>query len=290
MVSSALLWTLRLLRSEPPVRAEVAVNSTPLTFHAKQGSAAWHLSLRLRPPPPSGALSSARISHIMDQGAWLAAALESGSRAEREAAYELVAAKIGAGVAGPVSRDDATALAVAFAPPLVAAVLSAPASKVDLEEWRRASLLLVEMCRLDTVAVCGVLCIPDEPDSATPRIIAAWEATDSVLAEMLNKDPSRWDTGDAITASMQLAYWAALFEVGATACVDRGVEGVERLEKGVEGWEMTFCTSFVGTGPYTPIRAAVPDHPRPASRAGWAAGCRVGWRLDALELRRDKQP
>ena len=192
--------------------------------------------------------------------------------------------------ASAADRARAVTLCVACAGPLIGAVLCAPEAAVGVAEWRRASLLLVEMCRLDTVAVCGVLCIPDEPDSATPRIIAAWEATDSVLAEMLNKDPSRWDTGDAITASMQLAYWAALFEVGATACVDRGVEGVERLEKGVEGWEMTFCTSFVGTGPYTPIRAAVPDHPRPASRAGWAAGCRVGWRLDALELRRDKQP
>jgi hypothetical protein len=182
----------------------------------------------------------------MDEAARLAAALESGSRAEREAAYELVGAKIRAGAAGPVSREDAVALAVGFASPLLDFVLSAPASKVELDEWQRASLLLVEMCmsRLDSIVVCGSAIRGD--DSGTPRILKPYMSTDNVLAQTLGKDASRWTRDDAITAALSCSFYCCFWEVGATACVDA------YAEMNPEDFENSFVGKFLGCPPYLP--------------------------------------
>ena len=72
----------------------------------------------------------------------IAAALAEGEAEEREAAY----ATMLSAVRGSGGKEQAVALAAACAKPLIVSVLCAPASRIAATEWRRASLLLYELC------------------------------------------------------------------------------------------------------------------------------------------------
>lgn len=85
-------------------------------------------------------------------GKQIAAVLASGSSEEREAEYVKLEQKITS--AGGSSKQSAIELAAACVRPLIRSVLCAPASRVNADEWKRASLLLYAMCQLDTFTIC----------------------------------------------------------------------------------------------------------------------------------------
>ncbi len=95
-------------------------------------------------------------------------------------------------------------------PVRIVSVLCAPASKVGHAEWVRASLLLCEMGKLDSV-VLSELYRPNE--EGTALLYTIFEAPSSVFAEMLAKESSEWTCDDAILASANMAAhvlaWAA---------------------------------------------------------------------------------
>ena len=94
----------------------------------------------------------------MDAGA-IAVMFAEGDAEERERSYAAVEAVVrGAPPAGS-GRGEAVAFTAACVKPLIAviaSVLCAPAVKVGEEEYRRASLLLYEMCKLDLLVVSAV--------------------------------------------------------------------------------------------------------------------------------------
>ena len=88
----------------------------------------------------------------MDAGP-IAVMFAEGDAEERERSYAAVEAVVrGAPPAGS-GRGEAVAFTAACVKPLIASVLCAPAVKVGEEEYRRASLLLYEMCKLDLLVV-----------------------------------------------------------------------------------------------------------------------------------------
>ena len=93
-----------------------------------------------------------------DEAARITVVLADGSTEEREAAYASLESTVRAAESGgretEAEREQAVALAVACVKPLVTSALCAPASRVGVTEWQRASLLLAEMAKLD-IAVCG---------------------------------------------------------------------------------------------------------------------------------------
>jgi hypothetical protein len=92
------------------------------------------------------------VGAAMDAGA-IAVMFAEGDAEERERSYAAVEAVVfGAPPAGS-GRGEAVAFTAACVKPLIASVLCAPAVKVGEEEYRRASLLLYEMCKLDLLVV-----------------------------------------------------------------------------------------------------------------------------------------
>eukprot|EP01050_Picozoa_sp_SAG11_P016559 SAG11_NODE_2274_length_3591_cov_3.168671_4_plen_120_part_00 len=96
----------------------------------------------------------------MDPEAVAAALAEDGAE-ERASAYSAIQAAV---------RDGVTAFVVACVQPLIMSVLRAPASKVGVEEWRRVSLLLYEMVKVDDMAVSAEMMRPNDAGtcSCTP--------------------------------------------------------------------------------------------------------------------------
>ena len=94
-----------------------------------------------------------------DEATRITVVLADGSTEEREAAYASLESTVRAAESGRRETEaeretEAVALAVACVKPLVTSALCAPASRVGVTEWQRASLLLAEMAKLD-IAVCG---------------------------------------------------------------------------------------------------------------------------------------
>eukprot|EP01046_Picozoa_sp_COSAG06_P041178 COSAG06_NODE_5080_length_3740_cov_20.335347_3_plen_444_part_00 len=128
-----------------------------------------------------------------------------GSAAEREAAYahllRLEAEHFNATASAATSGDEVAEVAVACASPLCA-VLCKPASEVDVTEYHRAWQVLTALCGVDPARVGGECCKPDQVN-----VYSAWMAPDSVLGEMLAKDPATLTSKDALTAGCA---WAPL--------------------------------------------------------------------------------
>jgi len=145
----------------------------------------------------------------------IAAALADGSAEEREAAYAAIeAAVLRAAPPSAAARDeDSAALVIGAANPIVRSVLCAPASRIGLEEWRRASLLLFEMTKIDMLSVCAELWRRDE--HGVLAFFNVWTAPDSVLAEMVAKEPGTWGREDALTAALNMAAILPMWCVGA---------------------------------------------------------------------------
>jgi hypothetical protein len=174
----------------------------------------------------------------------LAAALASGSREEREAAYATIEGVVrgAASTPGESNKPQALALAVACARPLVVSVLSASASDVGRDEYIRASVLLREMTKLDMVAVCAEMWRKDDEDSMP--FIGLWTSKDTCFAAMLAKGPSGWNADDAILAASNLAGFVPLLSAGISAVlVQAGVGEVEWM-----GAWMQFCP-YIGDNP-----------------------------------------
>ena len=114
-------------------------------------------------------------------------ASEQSSAAEREAAYVSIESCLRAAAegGGDDTRLAAVELAVACSEPLASSVLCAPSSRVGAVEWRRASLLLVEMAKLDPIAVCGKTIRRN--DEGSKPVFAVWTASGTAFAEMLAK-------------------------------------------------------------------------------------------------------
>jgi hypothetical protein len=155
------------------------------------------------------------------------AALAQGGAEERERAYATIE---GAVRAAPASSDSgkgqAIALAVACVRPLVESVLCAPASKVGEAEYRRAAVLLYEMCKVDMVAVVAETYRKD--DEGVILWIKTYTAPDTVFAAMVAKDPRAWTRDDAITAAVHSVQWGVTCAVGCTAVfAEAGLDEME---------------------------------------------------------------
>ena len=138
----------------------------------------------------------------------VAAALAGDGAEQRAAAYAAIEAAV---------RDRGTSFVVACAQPLIVSVLCAPASKVGVAEWQRASLLLAEMVKLDGIAVGAELLRIDNTSgvrrSSSHIAITAATASDNVFEAMMAKEPSQALPITAVqvfvTAAVA-AVWAAL--------------------------------------------------------------------------------
>ena len=92
--------------------------------------------------------------------------------------------------ASSADRAQAVRLCVACAGPLIQAVLCAPEATVGVAEWRRASLLLYEMCKLDALAVSAELWRKDE--TGVSLLLQSYAAPGTVLAAVVAKEPGEW--------------------------------------------------------------------------------------------------
>ena len=144
----------------------------------------------------------------------IAAALADGGAEEREAACVAIEAAVLRAAPSAAARDEeSAALVIASANPIVRHVLCAASSRIGLEEWRRASLLLFEMTKIDMLSVCAELWRRDE--HGVLAFFNVWTAPDSVLAEMVAKEPSEWGREDALTAALNMAAILPMWCVGA---------------------------------------------------------------------------
>ena len=173
----------------------------------------------------------------------IAAALAEGGGEEREAAY----ATLEGAVRGSDGREQAVALAVACVKPLIVSVLCAPASRIAATEWRRASLLLYELCKLDFITVCGEMARKDE--TGVPLWIRIDTAPNTVFAAMIAKAPSEGTRDDASTAA-----------VGAAPILPMLVPGADAVMAEAGGRTIEFMGMWFTVSPY------LADNPQPADR------------------------
>jgi hypothetical protein len=164
----------------------------------------------------------------MDPGAVAAALAEDGAE-QRAAAYSAIQAAVRGG-----GTSD---FVVACVQPLIVSVLCAPAAKVGAEEWRRASLLLYEMVKLDDMAVSAEMMRPN--DAGHLQLYTVWTQPGNVFAEMLAKDPSQWDHDDAMTAATNMSAHMAMWAIGGFHVWEQA--GVE---------DMAGMLEYVGSQPY----------------------------------------
>jgi len=129
----------------------------------------------------------------------LAAQIASSSAEEREAAYAAIERSVASSHArSGGGRAAAAALAVACARPMLQSVLCAPASRVGAEEYVRAATLLIDMHKVDVLAVSTEAWRHDE--NALPLVGAIFVAPDTALAAVLAKE--EWTQADAILCAV----------------------------------------------------------------------------------------
>jgi hypothetical protein len=151
----------------------------------------------------------------------ITAAIAAHGVAEREAAYVLVehiVREAGHPASTVAAKQQAVALGVACVQPLIKFVLCAPESKVDVPEWRRVSLLLYEMCKLDAMAISVAMWRKDE--NGVLLFLNIYDAPDTVLASLVAKASSELTRDDAITACAHVAHIVPMWTVGGTAVCD----------------------------------------------------------------------
>ena len=174
---------------------------------------------------------------LASEAAMIAEALANGSVEEREAAYVTVEGAV---------KAEAVAYVVACVRPIIQFVLSAPANRVGVAEWRRASLLLFAMEKLDDIAVCTEMHRKD--DDGNILFYTMYTTPDTVWAAVLAKEPSAWDRDDALSISYSLAHYVPTFALGTDAVL---------AEAGVGG--MDYMGLFLAVGPWWAV-------PKPADR------------------------
>eukprot|EP01050_Picozoa_sp_SAG11_P005349 SAG11_NODE_372_length_10036_cov_8.820871_11_plen_292_part_00 len=175
----------------------------------------------------------------------ITAAIAGGGVAEREAAYtsvERTVREAGHPAATAAANAQAVALGVPCVRPLIESVLCAPESKVGVSEWRRASLLLYEMCKLDPLALSVAMWRKDE--NGVLLFLNVYTAPDTVLAAVVAKVPSGHTRDDAITLCAHNAHIVPMWTVGGTAVMD--VAGVLETE---------FIAQWMDKNPFAPGKA-----------------------------------
>ena len=146
----------------------------------------------------------------MEAAPQLAAQLAGGS-AEREAAYSAIERSVSSSHArSGGGRAAAAALAVACARPMLQSVLCAPASRVGAEEYVRAATLLIDMHKVDVLAVSTEAWRHDE--NAFPLVGAIFVAPDTALAAVLAKE--EWTQADAIIVAVAQGVMMPLVAAG----------------------------------------------------------------------------
>ena len=178
----------------------------------------------------------------------IAVALAEGTAEQREAACAAIEGAIATATEGAAAArgasEQAVALVVACVPPLISGVLCAPASRIAVEEWIRASLLLYAMCKVDLVAVNAEIYRRSESD--IPLFFTIWEAEGTVLAQMLAK--KEWGRDDAILAAANLSACSVpMWAVGGTAVLaaqDAWQDGPRRMG------EMEWMSAWMNGCPY----------------------------------------
>ena len=146
----------------------------------------------------------------MEAAPQLAAQLAGGS-AEREAAYSAIERSVSSSHArSGGGRAAAAALAVACARPMLQSVLCAPASRVGAEEYVRAATLLIDMHKVDVLAVSTEAWRHDE--NAFPLVGAIFVAPDTALAAVLAK--AEWTQADAIIVAVAQGVMMPLVAAG----------------------------------------------------------------------------
>lgn len=157
-------------------------------------------------------LSQTATAPASSEAARIVAALAGGGASEREVAYATLEGVVRGAPPSGSGKEQAVALAVACARPLVS-VLCAPA--IAAVEYQRAAVLLFEMTKLDIVAVCGDTYRVGETGSAA--ILSTYTAPDTVFAAMCAKDPCEWAREEALITAANGAAWVHAWGVGWTA-------------------------------------------------------------------------
>ena len=173
-------------------------------------------------------------------------ALAEGGAEDREHVYATIEGAVRGAPSSGSCNEQAIALAMSCVRPLIESVLCAPAAKIGGAEYRRASVLLYDMCKLGAVTVCAEMCRKDTDDVILMMKILT--APGTVLAVALAKDPSEWTRDDAILAAVS-AVWMPMFAVGGTAVM--AAAGTA---------EMEFLGAFMSAHPY------FGEQPQPANR------------------------
>jgi hypothetical protein len=187
----------------------------------------------------------------------IAAALRSSSAQEREAAgYAAIEQAVRAGSStvstSAGTKERTVALAVACVRPLFEHVLCAPASRVGVAEYTRASLLLHDMQKLAPLRVCGEMW--RHYDEAIALSCTHWTAADTVVAQMLAKQPGDWDASDAVVAALSHSNYGlnVANTMGIHACWEESNPTL-----GADVWireSMEFNPFVIGHGPVVPLQ------------------------------------
>jgi hypothetical protein len=135
-------------------------------------------------------------------------ALTGGSAEERGAAYGTLENAVAMG------DGEATALMTASVKPLIQSVLCASADVVGVDEYQRAALLLYEMTKTDTVAVCAEIMRNDE--HGVSLWMNMFTAPGTVFAAAVAKAPSDWTKEDAMIVSVNFAHHLPTWAFGIT--------------------------------------------------------------------------
>lgn len=210
----------------------------------------------------------------------LADAFAQGGAEEREAAYATIegvvrAASVTGSGGGDRSPQAALALVVPSVRPLIADVLCAPASRVGRVEYVRAAVLLYEMCKLDMIVVTAEMWRKDEV-GATPAI-SIWTAPDTVLAEMLAKEPSEWTRDDAIVAAANYATHVVMWAAGGDVVLAEAATG---------SFMEVYADTYLAGCPFVDSPGDPDNSPQPVDRyVPLASPC-----LDLMRSEPDTQP
>eukprot|EP01048_Picozoa_sp_COSAG05_P002803 COSAG05_NODE_122_length_17611_cov_47.044655_1_plen_598_part_00 len=175
----------------------------------------------------------------------LTAALAKGGAEDREHSYATIEGAVRS-AASSSSNEQAISLSVACVGPLIESVLCAPASRIGEAEYLRASVLLYDMCKLDTPMVSAET-LRKDADGVIP-MIKILTTPGTVLSVSLAKDPNEWTRSDAILAAVS-AGWMPMWALGGTAVFTAaGIDEMEILDR------------FSTTAPY------FGEQPQPADR------------------------
>ena len=174
-------------------------------------------------------------------------ALATGGAEDREHSYATIEGAVRSALSSSICNEQAIALSVACVGPLIGSVLCAPASRIGEAEYLRASVLLYDMCKLDTLMVSAET-LRKDADGVIP-MLKILTAPGTVLSVSLAKDPNEWTRSDALLAAVSAAGWMPMWALGGTAVFTAAGMG-----------DMELLGAFMTTVPY------FGEQPQPADR------------------------